>query len=148
MARELKAITVELEIPIRAGRERVWNALVSDIDLWWRKDFLVTKAKRFVLEPRLGGRMYEDAGEGTGITWYNVQGITPNESLLLAGFLYPGYGGPATTLLQLTLEESGKETILRIKDAIFGELSDDAESAVGGGWRALFGDGLKRFVEK
>src|SRR3712207_950893 len=121
--RELKSITVELEIPIRAKKEKVWAALVNEIDLWWRKDFLITQAKKFVLEPRLGGRMYEDAGDVTGVTWYNFQGVTPNESLLLTGFLFPGFGGPATTLLQLKLEERGKETVLKITDAIFGDLS-------------------------
>ena len=83
MEKPTRTLMVELEIPIEAKKEVVWDALVNDIGIWWRKDFSATGTDKMILEPRLGGRMYEDCGDGTGFTWYTVEGIMPNDSLLI-----------------------------------------------------------------
>ena len=45
MSEQLRAVDIELEIPISATRSEVWKALVSDIGLWWPKEAFMTKAK-------------------------------------------------------------------------------------------------------
>ncbi len=147
MGKEVKSVTIDLEIPIRAPREKVWAALVNDIDLWWRKDFLLTPAKKFILEPWIGGKMYEDAGDGTGAVWYQVQAIMPNDSLFLTGFLFAGCGGPGTTLLQLKLDQQGAETVLKVSDFIVGDINDETQNNVSSGWMMLFAEGLKPYAE-
>lgn len=144
--REVGWRNVEVEIPIEAPRERVWDAIVNEIGAWWRKDFCANpNTKKFVLEPRLGGRMYEDAGDGAGVLWYTVMSIDPPNSLTLSGHLALAFGGPATSILNLNLKSTGKATVLEISDSFFGNVEGGCEKE--DGWRLLFGEGLKPFVE-
>jgi uncharacterized protein YndB with AHSA1/START domain len=140
---------VELEIPVEAPRERVWKAFVEEIGQWWLKDFYAgPNAQAFVLEPRLGGRMYEDWGDGAGLLWYTVIGIDPPRSLDLAGHLTPAFGGPAKTYLRIAFEEDGGRTRLKISDSIFGRVTPASAEQFRAGWEMLFGQGLKAWVEK
>lgn len=139
---------VELEIPIKASPARVWEALVKETSRWWHKDFYTcATAKGFVIEPLLGGRAYEDWGHGAGQIWYTVIGVDPPNSIMLQGILTPAFGGPAATILQLTLKSSGKNTVLKLSDTIFGKVGDDKVSQTRQGWEMLFEQGLKAFVE-
>jgi len=147
MSNDLRSTTVRLEIPIKANAEKVWHSLVTEIDLWWSKDFLVTNPKAFVLEARVGGRVFEDGGDGSGGVWFTVHTLIPNTRLRLVGHLFPEYGGPATTLLTIDLEEKGNETLLKLEDSLFGVLSEGAEADIEGGWKMLFDDGLRKHVE-
>lgn len=63
----------EFEVVIAAQPARVWEALVTESAAWWPKDFHKSeRAQRFVIEPVLGGRAYEDFGGGDGLVWYSV----------------------------------------------------------------------------
>jgi len=58
---------VEIQVTINAPQQRVWQALLYETPQWWRKDFFTSpKTKAFVIEPRVGGRAYEDYGDGNG----------------------------------------------------------------------------------
>src|SRR4051794_15154403 len=75
---------VELEIEIAATPERVWSSLVEETTFWWPKDFYTSaKTKAFRIEPRLGGLMYEDWGNGEGLVWFRVFGVETAASLHL-----------------------------------------------------------------
>ncbi len=50
-------------------------------------------------------------------------------------------------MLHLALVEQDGGTLLRIEDAIFGNVSDSYVSSQESGWTQLFRDGLKAFVE-
>ena len=136
---------VELEIDIAAAPSRVWSALVDRTTLWWPKDFYTGPAKGFHMEPRIGGRVYEDWGDGAGVVWYQVFGMNPGVSLDLQGCMAVPYG-PALTLLHLELAARGKGTRLAVSDTTIGVVGDPQEKT--DGWRKLFGEALKRFVEK
>jgi uncharacterized protein YndB with AHSA1/START domain len=139
---------IELEVLVKAPRVRVWQALVDEIGRWWPRDFYAgSDPKGFVLEARLGGRMYEDWGDGAGLLWYNVIAIDPPRSLDLAGHLTPAFGGPAKTYLRLTLDDEGESTRLRILDSIFGRVTPASVEQVQAGWETLFTQGFKAFVE-
>lgn len=139
---------IELEIPIKAKPTRVWQALVEETTRWWHKDFYTnTAAKGFVIEPRLGGSVFEDWGDGSGQIWYSVIGIDPPNLLMLQGLLSPAFGGPATTLLQLDLKGTGKTTILRLSDTIFGRVGDEKLTQTREGWTMLLDAGLRAHVE-
>ena len=94
--------------------------------------------------PVLGGRAYEDFGEGDGLLWYSVIGVQAERELILAGHLLPPFGGPAVTALRLSLSAKGKGTLLQVQDHRFGVVGD--ESPVDG-WRLVFDAGLRRFIE-
>jgi uncharacterized protein YndB with AHSA1/START domain len=141
--------SVALEVVIDAPRERVWKSLVLETDRWWLKDFYATQQPQGIyLEPRPGGRLYE-LGEGdAGVLWYTVIEVAPPEVLSLSGDLAPPYGGPATSLVRLQLEEiNARQTRLKLRDSLFGVVNRQTEESIEKGWRALFGEGLKPHAE-
>lgn len=146
---EARAVTIELEIAIAAGAERVWQAMTGEIDRWWLPDFRVTGApKAVVFEAEVGGRVYEDMGGGAGLEWFRVISLTPHQSLHLAGQICPPFGGPATAMLYVIFEAmDATHTLLKITNAMVGNVSDGAISEIHSGWRMLFEKGLKEYVE-
>ncbi len=148
MEKQTRTLIVNLEIPIEAEKEVVWDALVNDIHLWWRKDFSATGSGKIILEPKLGGKMYEDCGEGTGLVWYTVEAIKPMESMLLSGVLGQEWGGPARTLLSLKLEATKSGSKIKIVDSYIGHVTDQAADSFEKGWMTIFGEALKPYAEK
>src|SRR3954451_4799343 len=108
-------LVLELAVPMAAKRDRVWRALVRETKAWWPRAFYTNeRAKALKIEPKLGGRMFEDWGRGDGLIWYSVIGVEDRHSLDLAGHMTFAFGGPATTLLRLEIEDRGKESILNV----------------------------------
>ncbi len=143
------AIEVDVTIEIDARRDTVWHTLVSQTAEWWHKDFFVTQGPAtFVCEPRVGGRFFEDCGDGSGFVWFTIQGIEPPNYIYMIGHTRPPYGGPCTSLIMVTLEErSESRTLLRISDTTHGRVSDDMAAGLRDGWQRLFG-ALKRLIEQ
>jgi DNA-binding transcriptional ArsR family regulator/uncharacterized protein YndB with AHSA1/START domain len=143
-----RVLTLELEIPIEAPRDKVWRMLTEEVHQWWPRDFYASanpKAMRF--ETKLGGRLYEESEDGGGVIWYTVIAVTPGVSVDLAGHLTSAFGGPAQTLLRLALREQGESTVLELSDAVVGNVGDRTAATLEEGWRALFETGLKQFTE-
>jgi uncharacterized protein YndB with AHSA1/START domain len=147
MNEQVRAVDIEMEIPISAPKSEVWDALIHDISLWWPKQAFMTKAGKFTLEPRVGGRVFEDNGDGTGGLWWNVHAIQSGEYLVLTGQIWPGNGGPANSIAKLSLEERGDETILKIHDSMIGRLTDERIATVKWGWDHLFAKSFKPHAE-
>jgi uncharacterized protein YndB with AHSA1/START domain len=147
MSEQIRAVDIEMEIPISASKVEVWDALIHDITLWWPKQAFMTKAEKFSLEPYVGGRVFEDCGDGTGGIWWYIHAIESEEYLVLTGHIWPGNGGPATSIAKLSLESRGPETILRIHDSMFGRLTDERVASVKFGWEGLFAKSFKPFAE-
>jgi uncharacterized protein YndB with AHSA1/START domain len=145
VARQQTAGSYQFEVLIEAPPARVWQALVTESVAWWPKEFHTSeRTKRFVIEPVLGGRVFEDFGGGDGLVWYSVVGVEAGRELILAGHLLPPFGGPAVTALRLTLSAKGSGTLLRVQDDRFGSLG--GESPVEG-WRLVFDNALRRHIE-
>ena len=139
---------VELEIEIAAPPARVWKALTEETTFWWPRDFYTNpKTKSFHLEPKLGGKMYEDWGGGEGLVWYRIFGIATAKSLDLEGCMGVPYG-PAHTLLHLELEKKGGVTILKLSDSTIGKIGHCGEGTKLDGWKQVFEIGLKSYVER
>jgi uncharacterized protein YndB with AHSA1/START domain len=142
------SLEVVLEVRIEAPPQRVWRALVAETAKWWPAGFFARpEAKAMVFEARLGGRQYEDWGDGQGLLWAEVVGIKENELLLTAGELFPEYGGPARLLTTYTLKADGEGTILRLRDCAFGAVGEKLAKSLEAGWKTLIADSLKPYVE-
>jgi uncharacterized protein YndB with AHSA1/START domain len=137
---------VELQITIAAPPERVWKALTEETTFWWAKEFYTSEATRgFHMEAKLGGKLYEDYGNGAGAVWYEIFSFDPPRSIDLKGNLAVPYG-PAMSLLHLELKAEGKSTILSLSDSTFG-VAKDCDATKMEGWKLLFEVGLKGYVE-
>ena len=138
-----------MEIPINGRIDQVWNCLLKDVDIWWRKDFYTSpKTKNFIIEPKPGGRMYEDYGNDEGLVWANVIIIDSPNVLELKGHLSPQFGGPAFSFLRLMLKEKNNATILTLSDTVFGKVSESTKKELTSGWKLLFEEGFKNYVDK
>lgn len=140
----------ELEVEIAAPRESVWTAIFDDVQSWWLPDFHILGTESTIqFERAPGGRgLIEELPDGTSLQWYTVQMILPREfKVYLAGHIAPDWGGPATSMLQLEVEEIETGCRLRVTDARHGNVDEKQVESSQGGWQQLFGDGLKIFVE-
>lgn len=139
---------VELEIQIQAPAVVVWRALVEDAAKWWRKDFYATEnPDAFVFEARVGGRVFEDCGDRGGLLWYTVTALQPPTSMNLVGHLSPPYAGPATSHLYLLIEERDGGSVLKVTDAIVGNVNENTQASVQEGWQLMFADSFKAHAE-
>jgi uncharacterized protein YndB with AHSA1/START domain len=139
---------VELEISIEASIERVWRALVQETGHWWRRDFFTDpNAQNFIIEPQLGGKMFEDWGNGEGLVWATVVGIKAPVMLELAGVSSPAWGGPNTHFHSFKLETRGSATVLRFTDAMHGRADDALAASLSEGWDLLLKEAFKSYCE-
>ena len=145
---EARCLQYELSIIIKAAKARVWRGLTDQIGSWWLPDFHMLGTDSLVtLEPRAGGRLYEQNG-ASELLWYTVLAIAPGESLDLVGHCSADYGGPATTMLSMRLVEEAGGTRLTIRDSLYGHVTEGTATSLRSGWNQLFTDGLKAFVER
>jgi len=145
----LTSLDIQLEIPIAASLTAVWKALTSDIGSWWPKDFYVGPAPLgFVLEQKVGGRIYEDWGDGQGLLWATVLVFQKESKLQWAGDLSAEFGGPARSITTYTLhpKEDGT-TVLAFRDTPYGKLSAGAVGGLTEGWKFLLEACFKPFAE-
>ena len=141
-------IHVLSEVVIEAGADRVWEALVDQTTSWWHSDFYTAPEPRsFLIEASLGGRMYEDWGEGQGLIWGVVTGMRRGKMLQVVGDTGRAWGGPSRGFMTWTLEEEAGSTRLRFEQSQFGAVSKTTQDSLGSGWDFLFGECLKPWVE-
>ncbi|MBU0985389.1 MAG: hypothetical protein KKA42_16060 [candidate division Zixibacteria bacterium] len=146
---DVGTITVALKFGIKARPKAVWSALINDMDEWWHDSFYVTpKPHRITLEAHAGGRMFETSDSGSELLWYTVIGVEPAKSITLSGHFSPPYGGPASTILHIDLEEMGPDvTRMHLTESSYGCISGDTEKRLREGWTMLIQDGLIPFLE-
>ena len=140
----------ELEVPIEAPRSRVWKAIIQETNEWWLPDFRVVDAGSVVtLDPTVGGHgLVESSDNGGWLLWYSVQMILPADfKIYLVGHVAPEWGGPCTSHLKLALVESEAACVLQVSDARNGHVNEGQIQSSADGWKRLFTDGLKKYVE-
>jgi hypothetical protein len=91
--------------------------------------------------------MYEDYGGDNGLLWANVMVLDAPNNLELKGHLSPNFGGPAMTFMKLYLKESDGATILTLTDTTFGDVSETTKEQLSSGWKMLYEDTFKKYVE-
>ena len=145
----VQALKYELQIQIAAPKAAVWQALTEETNAWWLPDFhMVGEDSVVTLEARAGGHLIESKADGGSLLWYTVHMCIPGQSLHLVGFMAPEWGGPATTMLELSLEETDTGTQLVVRDALFGQVTKSVAKSLEEGWGKLFGQGLKQHAER
>jgi DNA-binding transcriptional ArsR family regulator/uncharacterized protein YndB with AHSA1/START domain len=148
---QFRALDIKLEVEIARNPEIVWKSLTASIGEWWPKQFYVgTSPKRFALEPMVGGRVYEDWGNGEGSLFGVVTAFEENAMLQWAGDMSADFGGPARSVTSFRLKPGATPgtTLVSFRDTPFGLLGDDVLKGLEHGWRWLLNDILKPFVEQ
>jgi uncharacterized protein YndB with AHSA1/START domain len=146
----MSVVEVVNEVRIAAARDTVWSALTEAPARWWHPAFFTDPRgpqHGFHIEARLGGRMFEDWGDGQGLIWGTVIGLDRGRFLQVVGDSSAAWGGPSRNIQTFRLEDDGRGTVLRLESALFGRVSAAAASSLDEGWRYLLEQGLKRWCE-
>jgi DNA-binding transcriptional ArsR family regulator/uncharacterized protein YndB with AHSA1/START domain len=141
---EPRIAKLESEVRINAPIERVFEALTTKLDAWWQ--FRVRDDSRIVFEPRIGGRTFEDWGEGRGVLYGIINQYDPPRSFCSAGA--SGWNA-ANFITWHRLEPDGAGgTILKKSMQLFGEVSDELVTMMEQGNRTIMEKQLKDFCER
>jgi DNA-binding transcriptional ArsR family regulator/uncharacterized protein YndB with AHSA1/START domain len=124
----------QLDITIPAPREKVFDALTAGMGAWWPHRFVADSQVH--CEPEVGGRFYEDYGNGNGALYATVTGVRRPEELMLSGPM--GMTGPVASVMVFTLEERGNETVVRLSHKGVGDISEETKTNYDQGWRDVF----------
>lgn len=147
-ARSFQTVTTELEILIDAPPERAWEALTKQVAQWWPASFYVGPSPvRFSIEPHVGGRVFEDWGDGEGALWATVTTLRAGRVLEWVGDLSSKYGGPGRSFTRFELAPRDRGTLLTFRDDTSGHLGSGVAQHMPAGWQLLVGQSFKAFVE-
>jgi DNA-binding transcriptional ArsR family regulator/uncharacterized protein YndB with AHSA1/START domain len=129
-----ESLDVEQEVVVAAPRERVFDALCR-MGEWWPHTF--REGASVHLEPRVGGRFWEDWGDGDGALYATVTGIRRPERLACSGPM--GMSGPVAGVFALDLEERPDGTLVRLSHHALGSIDDDTRASYEHGWVEVLG---------
>ncbi len=139
----------ELNYQIELPQKEVWECLFTRLHEWWSPDFYTNaKTKRFVIEVQLGGKMYEDFGEGEGLIWGEVIGVDRPHSLQVRGMLSGEFGGPALSYEKFGLSELSGVTTLSYRAEFIGITTEKTLNSLQKGWEEIFSQHLIPFCQK
>jgi DNA-binding transcriptional ArsR family regulator/uncharacterized protein YndB with AHSA1/START domain len=124
----------QLEITLPAPREKVFDALTAGMGAWWPHRF--AEGSAVVFEPQIGGRFYEDFGDGDGVLYASVTGLQRPEQLTLSGPM--GMRGPVASVMVFTLTEAGSGTTVQLSHKGVGDISDETKQLYAEGWGGVF----------
>lgn len=142
---QARKIELASQLRVKAAPERVWTAITDEQMDWYPYSYGGERLKRIVTEPGVGGRTYEDWGDGAGILYNTITYWDPPKTIGTRGHLNGGI------LLEqwMTLEADGDETVIKASTVTFGPITDEmAEGIRSHGDLSLFEDNLRAWVER
>jgi uncharacterized protein YndB with AHSA1/START domain len=134
---QFRHIKIEMELRIKAPKERVFAAFTDEYDKWWPHRYKPDSTCSVEAKP--GGFIYENFKDGGGAITGTVTYIDPPLKLVATG--------PSSLLRGIdtysveTFEDDGEGgTILKRSMELWGDVSQEMET--------MFREGSKQFMEK
>jgi len=124
---------------IALDQAHTWEYYFNQISGWWPDEFFTSpKTRRFIIQTMIGGKAYEDFGEGEGLVWGEVIGVEYPNSLQIRGNLTKDFGGPVITFEKFSLDPTDKgQTKFTYTCDFVGEIADKAVKSLEDGWKDL-----------
>lgn len=146
----IRSYSIRFDVNFAVRPSVVWKAITKKVNAWWPAHFFSSEnTKAFVVEPMVGGRVFEDAGKGRGAEWARIIAYQPSEKLVWTGSHFGSAGKNfGQFFLTLLFKENNKCTTMSVEDAGYGMLHEDITSSLESGWRELFCQHLKAYVER
>jgi DNA-binding transcriptional ArsR family regulator/uncharacterized protein YndB with AHSA1/START domain len=141
---EVRTVRIETELRFRASPERVFRALTEETLDWFPHSYGEERTKAVVVEPFVGGRHYEDWGQGAGHLYGHVTSYDPPHAYSTRGRVMAG------TILDTAYEltADGDDTILSMTKVAVGPMTaDEAGSITTYGDIGRFEDALRSVIE-
>jgi DNA-binding transcriptional ArsR family regulator len=128
----VRTVRLAYELRIRASAQRTFEVMTGRSLDWFPHTYGGERVRAVVLEPKVGGRHYEDWGGERGHLYGQVTLFDPPRAWATRGRLSPGV--ILDTEYELT-EEPGPVTIVRVAKVAVGPISDEEAAGI-----ATFGD--------
>lgn len=128
----VRTVRLAYELRIRASAQRTFEVMTRQSLDWFPHTWGGDRVRAVVLEPRVGGRHYEDWGGEQGHLYGQVTLFDPPQAWATRGRLSPG------TVLDTEyelIEEPGPVTVVRVTKVAVGPISDEEAAGI-----ATFGD--------
>jgi DNA-binding transcriptional ArsR family regulator/uncharacterized protein YndB with AHSA1/START domain len=141
---EMSIAPVRCNLSVKAPPARAFEFFTRDIGRWWPKDKTIgaSPAAEVILEPRVGGRWFERAKDGTETGWGKVLAWEPPERLVLGWQIDANWKHDPNfeTVVELVFKPEGTGTLVTLEHRNLERFGDSAEkiaTQVGGGWPAI-----------
>jgi DNA-binding transcriptional ArsR family regulator len=128
----VRTVRLAYELRIRASAQRTFEVMTQQVLDWFPHSYGGDRVRAVVVEPRVGGRHYEDWGGENGHLYGQVTLFDPPLAWATRGRLSPGT--VLDTEYGLT-EEPGPVTVVRVTKVAVGPISDEEAAGI-----ATFGD--------
>jgi len=140
----------EVSVTVAHDKSHAWEYYFNQTNSWWPKEYHTSpETKRFLIEAYLGGKCYEDFGNGNGLVWGEIIGVDYTKSLLIRGNLAREFGGPAITFEKFTLEpdNQGNTTLTYTCDFV-GDISPESVASLKKGWEEILQIKYKGYCDR
>jgi DNA-binding transcriptional ArsR family regulator len=128
----VRTVRLAYELRVRASAQRTFEVMTRQVLDWFPHTYGGDRVRAVVVEPRVGGRHYEDWGGENGHLYGQVTLFDPPRAWATRGRLSPGT--VLDTEYELT-EEPGPVTVVRVTKVAVGPISDEEAAGI-----AKFGD--------
>ncbi len=136
------AYEVTARVGIAAEPASVWRSLIEDVGAWWPHSF--GDEPKIALEPWIGGRFYEEFGQGGGALYALVTYLEPGKVLRVNGAM--GMPGARQYVKTYTLDPTPDGTQVTTVASMLGDIDDERRASYREGGLGVL-ESLKRFVE-
>jgi len=135
---------LELSVAVPLAPEAAFRLFTVDMTTWWP---LAThsvgqeRARRVVVEPTVGGRVYEVDDDGSQHEWARVLAWEPASRFTMRW--YPGRDAASGQEVELRFDAAGDGTrvVLLHRDwERLGERAAEARAGYSGGWKHVLGE--------
>ena len=130
---------LRIEFDVDCSPEHAFSVWTARIDLWWPRSHTATGDPALVvLEPRVGGRLFERTVDGAEIDWGEITRWEPPHRFAYLWHLRRDRSG--ATDVSVTFAPAGDRTQVRIVHDGWDRLGDDGPTwrdANRGGWDGL-----------
>lgn len=142
----MQGLHIEQDIVIKATPERVFEVLTQQTTDWYGAPYVQRQNGIVMLEPEVGGRLYEEWGDRQGALLATVVMIDSPVELRLMGPL--GIRGPVQGDIWFQLQPEGDATRLQLSHRVIGEVDAEVAHMYTVGWADLLDNRLRAIAEQ
>ena len=119
---------LELEFRVECSPQHAFDVWANRASLWWPRDHTASgdSLAAFTYEPRVGGRIFERADDGTEHDWGEVLAWEPPQRLVYLWHM--GAERADATEVEVSFSASGEATLVKILHSGWERLGAEAAS--------------------